>query len=517
MKILVYTPFRVGSSYICRSLKDQDLKKVTFFRDLEEEKKKANHLLIKDHTQQEITNLLKNEDLDLIITCIRKPTEIFISSFIKNFQDKGFPYYFDKEDFTIQELVDHFLSFEWHEFEWLSNEQNLKQIYEISGVDFSKENFDKNLGYNLIGKTLLLTHNFVFNEKDKYHELLQKIKPRQDSEYQNFVFSNRVDRKDIYKDFKDAIPRDFFDKYDQLDKKFQQKFGKMNNVNRFLNRKQDKDLYFWNFVDDEVNLPTIKNPVCQLTTAEQWEEDDFKRILSDLKIKRRFHRKQWEQVFVIRALEKSEKLKKNKKGLGFACGTELLPSYFASKKCKITASDNFLENSSSGWVKTNQHSNCAESLFKPKYITEDDFKKYVTFKNIDMNNIPKNYFNSFDFCWSVCAMEHIGGIKKAEEFLKNSLRCLKVGGVAVHTTEFNLSSNKDTFDLKNNAAFRHCDIIRILESLGDDFEYEINLTIGDHPLNFYVDFQRNEPDKHLKIENRNFILTCVGLIIKKVK
>lgn len=240
MKILVYTPFRVGSSYICQSLKDQDLKKVTFFRDLEEEKKKTNHILIKDHTQQERTNVLKSEDLDLIITCIRKPTEVFISSFIKDFQDKGYPYYFDKEVFTIQELVDHFLSFEWHEFEWLSNEQNLKQIYEISGVDFNKENFDKNLGYNLIGKTLLLTHNFVFNEKDKYHELLQKIKPRQDSEYQNFVFSNRVDKKDIYKDFKDAIPRSFFDKYDKLDKNFQQKFGTVNRVDtRFYERPTD--------------------------------------------------------------------------------------------------------------------------------------------------------------------------------------------------------------------------------------------------------------------------------------
>mgnify|MGYP005996391087 CR=1 FL=1 len=112
MKILVYTPFRVGSSYICNSLKDENLKKVTFFKDFKE-KRHCENILLKDHTDQDKLESLKQESFDLIITSLRKPTDIFISAYIKDFQSKGYPYYFDKQDFSVEELVEHFLSFKW--------------------------------------------------------------------------------------------------------------------------------------------------------------------------------------------------------------------------------------------------------------------------------------------------------------------------------------------------------------------------------------------------------------------
>ena len=222
--MLVYTPFRVGSSYICHSLKDQDLKKVTFFRDFEE-KKDCGHFLLKDHTASHIAEKLKQESFDLIITSLRKPTDIFISAYIKDFQSKGYPYYFDKEIFYLEELVEHFLSFKWEEFEWLSLEENLKQIKEISGVDFANEEFDKELGSKRVGNTLLLTHDFVFNRKNEYHDLLNKLKPRKDKDYKDFVFSNSVTQGDLYKLFKKAIPEEFYDRYKYLDEAFDEKYG----------------------------------------------------------------------------------------------------------------------------------------------------------------------------------------------------------------------------------------------------------------------------------------------------
>lgn len=286
-------------------------------------------------------------------------------------------------------------------------------------------------------------------------------------------------------------------------------------MNRYLNKEEDGDLYFWNFVKNS-SLPTMEEPVCQLVTAEQWDDPSFKRILKDINKKKVFHRKQWELVYVINCLQKHNKLEKGNFGLGFACGKELLPSYFASKGCKITASDQSLENAGN-WSLTNQHSNSVEDLFYESYVNRADFEKNVCFKNVDMNCIPEELFDSFDFCWSICAMEHIGGLKKGVEFVKKSLKCLKVGGVAIHTTEFNLSSNDKTFNLKNNCAFRHKDIINMLKSLGDDYEYKTNFNIGTDEFNFFVDFERNDPNKHLKIETLGFIITCFGLIIKRVK
>lgn len=287
-------------------------------------------------------------------------------------------------------------------------------------------------------------------------------------------------------------------------------------MNRFLNKQEDADLYLWNLIDENSPQPTMENPVCQLTTAEQWDQPCFESVLEDIKRKKHFHRKQWEIVYCINALKKYDKLKNGSVGLGFACGKEFLPSYFASKGCKITASDQCIENSGN-WAKTNQHSNSLQDLFYQNYVKREYFEKNVSFRNIDMNDIPEDLFDSVDFCWSICAMEHIGGIKKGADFLRNSLKCLKVGGVAIHTTEFNLSSNEETFDLKNNAAFRHRDVVELLDSLPDNFEYQTNFQIGENPLNFFINKERRLTEPHLKIVTLNFILTCFGFIIQRVK
>lgn len=226
MKTLVYTPFRVGSSYICESLKDENVKKVTFFNELKVKENQSDSFLIKDHTSQERTDFLKKKGFDLIVTCLRKPTDIFISAYIKDFREDGYPYSLGRSEFSVKELVDHFLSFEWEDFEWLSIKRNLDQIREISGVDFNKEEFDKKKGYNLIDRTLLLTHDFVFNRKEEYHNLINELKPVDKSKYQFYSFSNYDTDKDLYNDFKKAIPKEFFEKYKHLDEEFDNKFGR---------------------------------------------------------------------------------------------------------------------------------------------------------------------------------------------------------------------------------------------------------------------------------------------------
>ena len=44
------------------------------------------------------------------------------------------------------------------------------------------------------------------------------------------------------------------------------------------------------------------------------------------------------------------------------------------------------------------------------------------------------------------------------DFVINSMRVLKPGGVAVHTTEFNLSSNDDTIEARDLCVYRRRDI-----------------------------------------------------------
>ncbi len=71
------------------------------------------------------------------------------------------------------------------------------------------------------------------------------------------------------------------------------------------------------------------------------------------------------------------------------------------------------------------------------------FNRFVEFREVDMNTVPDD-LAGYDFCWSACALEHLGSLDNGIKFIRRSLACLAPGGVAVHTTEFNTSSDEDT-------------------------------------------------------------------------
>src|SRR6185437_748196 len=62
----------------------------------------------------------------------------------------------------------------------------------------------------------------------------------------------------------------------------------------------------------------------------------------------------------------------------------------------------------------------------------------IEFQPLDMRQIPPSMHGQFDFCWSASSLQHLGSIENGLEFIEESLRVLKPGGVAVHTTEFNV-------------------------------------------------------------------------------
>ncbi len=79
-----------------------------------------------------------------------------------------------------------------------------------------------------------------------------------------------------------------------------------------------------------------------------------------------------------------------------------------------------------------------------------------------MNAIPADLVG-FDFLWSSCALEHLGSIEAGARFVERAMDCLAPGGVAVHTTEFNLDSDQGTVSLGPTVAFRRRDIVGLLE------------------------------------------------------
>ena len=255
----------------------------------------------------------------------------------------------------------------------------------------------------------------------------------------------------------------------------------------------------------------------ELCKAKDYQANWFIHWCNQLSEKPNFHRKQWEFVFVMQALWERGCIAAGKKGLVFAVGTEPLPAMFASFGCSILATDIFPEKGiEMGWDNGNQLCFGIESLNTRQLCDEEDFNRLVQYRPVDMNDIPDD-LAGFDFNWSSCSFEHLGTLDKGFQFLKNQMKTLKPGGWAVHTTEYNVSSNDETQENNNTVIYRQRDIEHIVNELRADghFVEEVDFSLGGLPEDFMVDVEPHQQKIHLKLQVDKYVVTSIALIIKK--
>jgi SAM-dependent methyltransferase len=213
-------------------------------------------------------------------------------------------------------------------------------------------------------------------------------------------------------------------------------------------------------------------------------------------------------------------LKSGLSGLGFGCGEEPLPSLFAAYDIEITATDiNPEESAAKGWVDTNQSSSSLEKIWHPELCVKELFNKNVSLRYVDMNDIPNDLENKYDFCWSACALEHLGSIDNGLRFIESSIRTLVPGGLSIHTTEFNYLEEEETIDNWGTVLFRKCDFIEISKRLtaqGHEILF-LDFDIGNGFLDQFIDIPpyQQVQDAHLKLLVDGFATTSFGIIVKK--
>jgi hypothetical protein len=131
-----------------------------------------------------------------------------------------------------------------------------------------------------------------------------------------------------------------------------------------------------------------------------------------------------------------------------------------------------------------------------------------------MNKIDPDLVG-FDFVYSSCALEHVGSIELGLRFIKNSLNCLRPGGVAVHTTEFNVFSNDATIDNQPTVLFRRQDMDTLAADLiSQGHEIVLNYNPGSGPFDRHIDVPPWS-EIHLKLQLEQYVTTSLGLIVKK--
>lgn len=256
----------------------------------------------------------------------------------------------------------------------------------------------------------------------------------------------------------------------------------------------------------------------ELCKAAHFSEPWYQRWCAAIREDPRMHRKQWEYAYILQALFERGCIKSGNKGLGFAVGTEPLPALMATFGCDILATDlDYDAGLTLGWDSGDQLCRGVDSLNERGICPPAVFREKVTYQSVDMNTIPST-LRGFDFNWSSCSFEHLGSIEAGIAFLRNQLDTLKPGGLAVHTTEFNLSSEKETVELDpNTVIFRRSDLTAFADWLareGHEIE-QFDFSVGTQPEDFHVDLPPYASAPHIRLLLHGYVATSVGLIIRK--
>lgn len=260
----------------------------------------------------------------------------------------------------------------------------------------------------------------------------------------------------------------------------------------------------------------LKSKAC---TQDDVESLWFAYWCSQMKAAPVYHRKLWEFCYILQALYDAGVLREGAHGVGFGCGEEPLPSLFAGMGVAITATDAPLD-TAGAWVTSGQYAQSREPLFKSFLCEREAFDRLVSYVPADMRKIPANFAGQFDFTWSACALEHLGSIEAGLTFIEKSLECVKPGGVAVHTTEWNFASEDRTLEDPACVLFlrKHFeDLAARLTGQGcivAPFDFEV----GSGFLDKFIDVPPYEHPQHahLRLMLGKFSSTSFGIIVSKL-
>ena len=214
----------------------------------------------------------------------------------------------------------------------------------------------------------------------------------------------------------------------------------------------------------------------KICDAGDWFDPEFNQVVADeLKETVRFHRKQWEFAMIFLALKKYGFLTEDKIGLSVGGGNERVLYSISNYVRKLIVTDLYDENTSWDCARTGDPT---EFILNSKPFDVDESK--ITAMRMDMRNL-KFDDNTFDFCYSSCAVEHIGDFDDFVQHFDEVFRCLKEDGIYVFTTEFQFG--KTTIKDPNNYIFSPEYLTKIFDTIKLTPEVNPDVSIINHETN----------------------------------
>lgn len=175
---------------------------------------------------------------------------------------------------------------------------------------------------------------------------------------------------------------------------------------------------------------TAAGKICD---AADWSDPDVEDVIrTELKETPGFHRKQWEFAMIFLALRERGFLRGDAVGLSLGGGYERVLYAVGRHVRELVVTDLYAPDSA--W-ETSSTGDPQEFLLRHQPFPVEEGRLRALRMDMRFLDFPDE---SFDFCYSSCAIEHIGGRDDFLRHMNEVARVLKSGGVYVLTTEVSL-------------------------------------------------------------------------------
>ena len=263
----------------------------------------------------------------------------------------------------------------------------------------------------------------------------------------------------------------------------------------------------------------------KICDAAYWFDSESKLVIEkELREPARFHRKQWEFAIIFLTLKKYGLLNNQNIGLSLGGGNERVLYSIANHVKKLIVTDLYDENTSWDCARTTDPDDFIKSS-KPFPVDDENLQAMrMDMRYLDFED------NTFDFCYSSCAIEHIGEYQDFLQHLNEVNRVLKVGGIYVLTTE--LQFGEKTVPDPNNYIFSKEYISKLISESDIDIVSDINTELTNNQINYpfpsnlrnlsflgkdYINEKLFDQFPHVLLMRGNVPFTSALLILRKGK
>lgn len=217
------------------------------------------------------------------------------------------------------------------------------------------------------------------------------------------------------------------------------------------------------------NAPSHVAPRAGIVTQQALCSPDFYFWTRAINEHPTLHRKQWEYFLALQTVWASTGGDlSGKRAIFFGVGLDPIPALLASLGAEVLVTDYRSGPNSEAWRNTGQLSENLLELNSRALCPDDVFEEKCSYREVDMNQIPVEFEGEFDFVFSFCSLGHIGGYQKGLDFIIHSGSVLRPGGVAVHTTEIDLSGHLRVLESPDLSLYRRADLERTLKRLTEE-------------------------------------------------